>query len=515
MSRRKQGSRVAGRDVKVINKKVPRETLKLKPNVEKVASNDTGVSRMVMGSQGVDGLRTVNGAIAEQCHTELRWPHSISTYKQMSLDPTISAVNNFYNMMIARAEFKFEAPEGASEESVAATEFLNYCMHNMEGQTWQQFISGIGTYRLFGFSIAEKVWTTVRSGKYKGRLKWKTLAQRSQDTVKEWTWDKNNPDKLTGVIQHSLVMDTARYKHSENKVERKIDRSKIILFRFDPKKNNPQGTSPLDGCWIAWKYLQLVREYQAIGVAKDLGGIPVIGYPVEKLIEASADPTGTAAKTLDTLKEMAASLHAGDKTFAIKPIDYDDQGKELYTFELVGITGSGKQYDTSEIIRQYQNEILTCYSASMLKLGQDASGSFALSDNMNNLLAFGVQHNLDIITEQINVDLIPQTLAANGWLLEEEDMPKLAYGDIAPRDLDELGKFLQRVLTSGGLTAGKSLEAALREIADLPPASYEEDDKIPEEFVAGGTSSAGQGDGTSGTGSSQGASGGDNNNENT
>jgi hypothetical protein len=479
------------------SRSVPRETLSL----NKKASNDVGVSRMVMGSQGVDGLRTINGALLEHCHEELKWPHAIKTYKQMSLDPTIAAVNNFYNMMIARAEFKFEAPVGASAESVAATDYLNYCMGNMEGQTWQQFISGIGSYRIYGFSIAEKVWTVVKNGKYKGRLKWKTLAQRSQDTIKEWTWDRNDPDTLTGVIQQSNVMDTTRYKSTEIKPEHKIDRSKFILFRFDPKKNSPQGTSPLDGCWIAWKYLQLVREYQAIGVAKDLGGIPVIGYPVEKLIEAAADPSGAAATTLNTLKEMAASLHAGDKTYAIKPIDYTDQGKELYTFDLIGVTGGGKQYDTGEIIKQYQNEILTCYSASMLKLGQDASGSFALSDNMNNLLAFGVQHNLDIIVNQINVDLIPQTLAANGWLLDEEDMPKLTYGDIAPRDLDEIGKFVQRAVTSGALSTGKGLDAKLREIADLGKATY--DDEIPDGFVSGKESNAGEGDGTSGTGTSQ------------
>jgi len=507
---RKRKQKLVAKEVPVTIKKsrnVPRETLSL----EKKASVDVGVSRMMLGSQGIDGLRTTNGAINEHCNAELKWPHSIHTYQAMSLDPTVAAVNNFYNMMIARAEFEFKAPENASAESIAATEYLNYCMTNMEDQTWQQFISGIGTYRIYGFSIAEKLWTTVKNGKYKGRLKWKALAQRSQHTVKRWAWDKNDPDKLTGVYQQSQAMDVERYGTTEFKPERKIDRSKILLFRFDPQKNNPQGKSPLDGAWQAWKYLQLVREYQAIGVAKDLGGIPVIGYPVEKLIEAAADPTGAAAVTLDTLKAQASALHAGDSTYAIKPIDYTDNGKELYTFELVGIQGGGKQYDTGEIITQYQNEILTVYSAAMLKLGQDSTGSFALSDNMNNMLAFGVQHNLDIITQQINVDLIPQTLAANGWLLEEEDMPRLTYGDIAPRDLDELGKYMQRTLTAGGITAGKNLEAALRKAANLPEATY--DDQIPEDFKPDNASNAGKGDGTSGTGGSQ--TSGDDNNENT
>jgi len=507
---------------------VPRGTLSL----EKAASNDQAVSRMQLGAQGYDGLRSNYGRLDEFAHAELRWPESICTYKKMSLDPTVSAVNNFYNMMIARAEFEFKAPvysdekpfnpEGKNytqEDVEKAVDFLNYCMSNMQDQTWQQFISGIGTYRIYGFSIAEKLWTTVKNGKYKGRKKWKSLAQRSQETVEAWRWDKTDPDKLSGVVQRPTSFDVERYgtKYSETKAsrdQRTIDRGKFLLFRFDPQKNSPQGTSPLNGCWEAWKYLQLVREYQAIGVAKDLGGIPVIGYPVEKLIEAAADPSGAAAQTLDAIKASASALHAGDEAFAIMPIDYDDMGKPLYSFELKGITGGGKQYDTSEVIRQYQNEILTCYSASMLKLGQDSTGSFALSDNMSNLLAFGVQHNLDIISQQIDVDLIPQTLAVNGWLFEQEDMPTLTYGDIAPRDLDEVGKFIQRAVTSGAMTISKGLDQDLRKIADLPQASYDEDDKIPEGFSTAVESNAGKGDGTSGTGSSQNASGGDNNTEN-
>lgn len=197
------------------------------------------------------------------------------------------------------------------------------------------------------------------------------------------------------------------------------------------------------------------------------------------------------------------------------PIAYDDLGKPLFTFELMGIQGGGKQYDTSEVIRQYQNEILTCYSASMLKLGQDATGSFALSDNMSNLLAFGVQHNLEIIAQQIDVDLIPQTLAINGWKFEQEDMPRLEYGDISQRNLDEVGKFVQRSVSVGAMTVDKTLDKALRKMAELPQTTYSKDDVIPEEFKTASVSGAGKGQGTSGTGNTQaGGAGSDTNSSN-
>ena len=128
-----------------------------------------------------------------------------------------------------------------------------------------------------------------------------------------------------------MALDVERYGLDNYRTgnERKIDRSKFLLFRFDPKKNSPQGTSPLDGAWEAWKYLQLVREYQAIGIAKDMGGVPVIGYPVEKLAEAAADPSGSAAQALLAMKLGAAALHAGEEAYVIKPVAYDDSGKEI------------------------------------------------------------------------------------------------------------------------------------------------------------------------------------------
>lgn len=499
------------KSVAVHYKQPKRETLTL----EKKASNDVPVSRLQLGAQGIDGLKSMSGVIAEHCHSELRWPQCLKTYSQMSLDPTIAAVLNFYNMMIARAKFQFVAPVGASAQSLAATEFLNYCMNNMEDQTWQQFLSGVGTYRIFGFSIAEKLWTTVHSGKYAGKLKWKRLAPRAQETVDHWLWDKNDPERLVGVVQKVMNMDTSRYKDAIGGVEKKIDRNKFMLFRFDPRKDNPQGTSPLDGCWVAWKYLTAIREYQAIGIAKDMSGVVEIGIPVEKLIEAAADPTGPAAALVASVRLQAAALHAGDRAFIEKPIDYDDQGNPLYTLKLLGIEGGGKQNDLPSVITQYQNEILTCYSASMLKMGQNASGSFALSDNMNSMLAYGVEHNLQIILDQINNDLVPQTLALNGWLFDDEQMPRLDYKDITPASIEEVSKGIQRMITANAMSTSKELDKHLHRLLGIPEPTYDESEKIPEEFLSVKKSAAGKGDGTSGVGSTQAAVGGDNNSENT
>lgn len=150
--------------------------------------------------------------------------------------------------------------------------------------------------------------------------------------------------------------------------------------------------------------------------------------------------------------------------------------------------------------------MLTVYLADVLKLGQDGSGSFALSDSKTSHLELAIQYHLDVIKRVIDFDLIPQTLALNGWELDEEDMPYIDYGDVSEHDLDALSKFIQRTASVGAITTGKALDTSLREIARLPKPTYESDDEIPEAFKAKGDSRAGDGLTTAGEGTSDGIS---------
>lgn len=150
--------------------------------------------------------------------------------------------------------------------------------------------------------------------------------------------------------------------------------------------------------------------------------------------------------------------------------------------------------------------MLTVYLADVLKLGQDGSGSFALSDSKTDHLELAIQYHLDVIKRVIEFDLIPQTLALNGWALEEEDIPYLSHGDISETDLDSLSKYIQRAVSVGAMSTGKSLDQSLRDTASLPAATYEENDVLPEDFQ-NGNSRSGDGMQTSGEGTSEDSSG--------
>lgn len=465
--------------------------------VNKKASADEKVSRLPLGPIGFNSLKTVSGYIYEESKTELRFPRAVKTFDEMAYDPTVGAALNLFRLLITKAAAtgKFEVRKDAPEEAQSAAKFLNWAKENMEGQTWKDFINEVCSMYKYGHHVSEKVYERSVGSEWFGKLKWRKLATRSVSSISKWEF---NNRELAGVWQNPSFVG-----NSEQSGEVLIPRKKFMLFRYNPSNDNPEGNSPLKNCFYPWKYKQIVEEYELVGVTKDLGGIPVIGIDVEYLAKAARNPGGTEALVIEQQKRDAANLHAGEQSYIIRPVMYNDQGKELFTFNLQGVDGGGKQYNTDDIIRRKQNEILTVFLADVLKLGQDGSGSFALSDNKANLLVLAVESMMQDIANPINNDLIPQTLAMNGWKLSEEDMPKFVFDDLDDVDLETLGKFLQRVTAVGLITPDRGLENHLRESAFLPENAY--DSPIPEEFKnTKQQSRAGDGMKTAGEGTSTG-----------
>jgi hypothetical protein len=54
-----------------------------------------------------------------------------------------------------------------------------------------------------------------------------------------------------------------------------LPRSKILLFRAGRHKGDPFGKSMLRDAYLAWRFLSVIEEIEANGVAKDLAGLPV------------------------------------------------------------------------------------------------------------------------------------------------------------------------------------------------------------------------------------------------
>lgn len=150
-------------------------------------------------------------------------------------------------------------------------------------------------------------------------------------------------------------------------------------------------------------------------------------------------------------------------------------------------------------------EIITGLLCQSLILGQDGSGSFALSESLEGATWTVVSARLREIRDQLNHDLIPQLFELNGW--DSSVTPYFDFDDFKEVDVDELSKAIQRIASIGGIVLNAEVVNTIHEKLDLPIPFDREDISIEEvrEQTTGMTSSSGKGMqvGTTGNGTAK------------
>ena len=183
-----------------------------------------------------------------------------------------------------------------------------------------------------------------------------------------------------------------------------------------------------------------LEELEALGVAKDLNGIPVLSLPPQVL---SAE--GDQEQRL-YFENAIRNLQVGEQMGIILPSLYDEQGKPLYKIELLSTDGK-KNFDLNKIKEYYRGLIFISLFADILLQGVTTTGSFALGSIKNSLSGAYAERLISNIAEVIQNDLIRQTYEINSWSTER--MGKLDFDGLDNTDVESLSKYLQRVASVG------------------------------------------------------------------
>jgi hypothetical protein len=393
-----------------------------------------------------NGLITLGGEIFEEYQWELRWPYAIETFKKMAHDETIAPALNLVEMAIARVPWTVEIPEGYEEELKDKKQFLLEVMNDMT-HTWGFFIRQAVTMNRYGFSTFEKVYRRRTKGsgsKFNdGKIGLKALPMITQDSIASWQWDEDGLE-VTGMLQwknkpaglRQYIMLTAGQYIA-------IPRSKYLLFRNNPLKDDPAGTSPLVSVWRAWKYKQALQESEAMGIATDVRGLKVLYIPPRYL-----DPNASDAdkETFLYYQEIMRNIHKNEQSGIILPQVLDERGEQYFKFEMLGIQGQ-KGFDISAVIARYEKSIITALMASQMILGQGAGGSYSLAESLSSISEMAIEAKLQEIQEQLNHDLVIQLFKLNNW--DTTVVPQFKYGKVEKQDIDAISKYLQRAGSQG------------------------------------------------------------------
>lgn len=471
------------------------------------AIEKASIPRLRLGEIGVVGLKQHGGRIQEEARKELRFPEANRTFRTMAQDATIASALSLFEMMVSRVEWIVDTGIDPTPEMKANAQFLEEVMHDME-HSWRSFIQEVTSAFTYGYCINEKVYrrrTWDNGSQYNdNKVGFRKLPVRSQDTIYKWLYSDDGRD-LIGVQQNlaTITDGTDRYARLLNATGTvDIPRKKFLHFRVDAKRDNPEGNSPLRAAYHAWKYRTVIEEQEAVGVTRDMNGMPTLYLPPRYM---SQDATDSEKAIYEYYKNVIRNIQMNEQSGLILPQAFDpDSRQPLFKFELTSTMG-GKMYDTDAIIKRWDNKILMVLFADMLKMGQDQVGSYSLAGAKTNIMAMAIEARLQEIQDVLNNDLVKQLFAMNG-VPPDVKLPKLVYGDLDEVDLDEFSKAIQRIGSVGGLERDRPVMNKIREALKI--VKRPDDAPVKGDEIMGGQSQAGQAG--VGNGASKTASGRDN-----
>jgi len=244
----------------------------------------------------------------------------------------------------------------------------------------------------------------------------------------------------------------------------------MLLFRTSTKYNNPRGRSVLRNAFIPWYYKTKIQEIEAIGIERDLAGMPVAMVPPQ-LLSDNATAAETAA--LDAIKQLVRNIKRDEQEGIVFPLAYDpDTGNLAYDLKLLS-TGGRRQFDTNAIIQRYDQRIAMSLLADFVLLGHTATGTQALSVSKIQLFLDSLEAWLSGIAEVFNSHALPRLMRINGF--DVSKTPSINFQAPDNVDLNALGTFINQLAGAGApLFPDENLENYLMETAGLPKRMAEE-----------------------------------------
>jgi hypothetical protein len=405
---------------------------------------------------GSSGLRRSGGYINEEFLPNLQGVKGFKVYREMhDNDPVVGAMLYAIDKVITRLEWHVE---GEDERTAS---FIDECLNDMS-DSWDATLQNILSMLTYGWSFHEIVYKIRRgptddpkthSSYSDNRIGWRKWPVRAQETLQEWMIDDN------GGIQGMIQMDP-----SSGKGLARIPIDKALLFRTTTNRNNPEGYSLLRNAYRPWFYKRRIEEIEAIGIERDLAGLPMAYVPPEYLSN-TASPQQKAV--LQAITEIVQNVKRNEQEGIVFPAAYDENGNRIFDLTLLSASG-GRQFDTGAVIQRYDQRISMSLLSDFLLLGSDRVGSFALGTAKVDLWTLAVDSIAKSIAEVVNQFAIPRLLKLNAMRMDK--MPQLTYGQVSSVELSEVAEYVSKLATAGIILPDRGLETHLRSLADLPDA---------------------------------------------
>jgi len=405
---------------------------------------------------------TTADAPQDELLTQLRGERWHRTVREMTdQDPIIAAILFAVEMMVRRVDWRIAPASEAPEDEAIAT-FVDECLFQDLEPDWEDTLAEILSFLPYGWSLLEVVYKR-RSGETSdpatgsrftdGRIGWRSWSIRPQETLHKWVFRED------GSVEAMVQVAPPRYRPVT------IPMDKAMLFRTTSRHGSPEGRSILRSAYVPWYYKREIQKFEAIGIERDLAGLPVVFVP-PKLLSANASPEERQA--LEMFKRIATNMRRNEQEGVVFPLAYDKtSGKPEYDIKLL-TSGGQRQFDTDTVIQRYDTRIAMSVLADFIMLGHEQVGTFALAQTKTDLFMTAMETWLDEIASVVNTQAIRPLMRYNG--IPTERAPRLTHGKVQQENLEQLGTYLTSLAQAGMLDVSPELQQHVLKVAGLPVA---------------------------------------------
>ena len=359
--------------------------------------------------------RRVGTTLYEDFLPQLRGRKAASVYQEMSLnDATIGSILFTVEQLVRQVEWTVESDDDTVRD------FLD---DNLQGlaTSWGDFVSASLSQLVYGWAMFEIVYRPQD-----GKVMWDKFGFRTQSSLHEW--------KLTETGDLEAFVQTTKTGATVA-----IPADKLVHFRTTTGEGKPEGQSWLRRAYRSWFMKKRVEDITAIGIERDLNGVPKGSLPADALLE------GEGNEAYDTMKELVTGLKVDELAGIMVPSDVDpDTGKPYYDIQLLSTSGRPKT-DALAFIRVQAMDIASVMLAQFIGLGRDAVGSRALAEPQQEMFQTALGALLDGMEEQFHRQATKRLLELNGM-----ESGRIVHGELRDLDLDGISKFVLNIAQAGG-----------------------------------------------------------------
>lgn len=401
--------------------------------VSRFATETTQRAAQVLQAVGTTGLKNLGGQIQEEYLTALKsWSREVKIYLEMRDDPVIGTLLDAIKLPLLAAEFDC-TPAGDSKADEEAAVWLYDNLNGMKRQAWRSHVMDALEVLDFGFAIA----VPVLEKREDGRLWLKSIEPRGQETLYNWDFSPEEPDKATAFNQQDP--DNGQFHN--------IPLERCLHFAFRGRKGNPQGRSLLRSLFKPWRILTDLQNLEAIGMERDVGGMPICELPEDPLEDSD----------MDAVKKALKAMRIDEAMYLLVP-----HGAKVTPY-----AAGAKQYDSDRIINRYIKLILMRMFAQFLMLGMENAGTQALVQGSQDFFSLGVKAVQQEVLEIWNQQLVPFLFQFNSWK-GLTGLPVITWSDPGKVDIKALLETYKLGLDAKTITPIRPDEEHVRALMDLP-----------------------------------------------